>query len=84
MTASIDLEGPARKEAVARLQAWLHQELDQEVGGLQAEILLDMIARDLGPHFYNRGLRDAQAAFSAKADEFADALYGLERQSGLR
>ena len=80
----IDLDGPARKDAVARLQTWLRQELDQDIGGLQAEILLDLIARDLGPHFYNRGLRDAQAVFNAKAEDIADALYGLERQSSLR
>ena len=80
----IELDPTVRKDAVGRLQAWLAEELDQEVGALQAEILLDRIARDLGPLFYNRGLQDAQAVFTAKAEDVADALYGLERQSTVR
>jgi uncharacterized protein (DUF2164 family) len=35
----------------------------------------------IGVHFYNRGLRDAQAAVTAKMDDVVDAIYQLEREA---
>ena len=81
---SVDLSREARKAAAARLQAWLKDELDQEIGGLQAESLLDEVAAELGPLFYNRGVADARAVVAARAEDLDEALYGLERQTSLR
>jgi uncharacterized protein (DUF2164 family) len=80
----IDLSREARAAAATRLQAWLKDELDQEVGGLQAEMLLDELAAELGPLFYNRGVADARAVVAARAEDLDEALYGLERQTRLR
>lgn len=80
----IDLTREARAAAATRLQAWLKDELDQEVGGLQAEMLLDELAAELGPLFYNRGVADARAVVAARAEDLDEALYGLERQTSLR
>ena len=80
----IDLSREARAAAAARLQAWLKDELDQEVGGLQAEMLLDELAAELGPLFYKRGVADARAVVAARAEDLDEALYGLERQTRLR
>ncbi len=80
----IELSREARAAAATRLQAWLKDELDQEVGGLQAEMLLDELAAELGPLFYNRGVADARAVVAARAEDLDEALYGLERQTSLR
>jgi uncharacterized protein (DUF2164 family) len=80
----IDLTREARAAAATRLQAWLKDELDQEVGGLQAEMLLDELAAELGPLFYNRGVADARAVVAGRAEDLDEALYGLERQTSLR
>lgn len=80
----IELTREARAAAATRLQAWLKDELDQEVGGLQAEMLLDELAAELGPLFYNRGVADARAVVAAQAEDLDEALYGLERQTSLR
>jgi uncharacterized protein (DUF2164 family) len=80
----IELTREARAAAATRLQAWLKDELDQEVGGLQAEMLLDELAAELGPLFYNRGVADARAVVAARAEDLDEALYGLERQTSLR
>ena len=70
------------RDMVRRLQGYFDAELDQELGALPAEMLIAFIARNLGPTFYNRGLRDAQAVFAAKAEDVSDALYGLEQKPG--
>ncbi|GAD57895.1 DUF2164 domain-containing protein [Brevundimonas sp. BAL450] len=80
----IELTREARAAAATRLQAWLKDELDQEVGGLQAEMLLDELAAELGPLFYNRGVADARAVVAGRAEDLDEALYGLERQTSLR
>ncbi|MBL6431492.1 MAG: DUF2164 family protein [Alphaproteobacteria bacterium] len=35
----------------------LGEELDVEVGALEAEVLFSLLARDIGAAFYNQGLR---------------------------
>jgi uncharacterized protein (DUF2164 family) len=72
------------RDMVRRLQVYFANELEQDLGALPAELLIAFIARDLGPTFYNRGLHDAQALFTAKAEETADSNYALERQAGGR
>lgn len=72
----------SREEIAAitpRLQAYFRDELDQALGGLPAEMLLDFLGREIGPFFYNRGLYDAQAVLMKKADEIGEAILGLER-----
>lgn len=75
----IELGREERADAVARLRAHLRDELDQEISGLQAEMLLDWIAGRIGPTFYNRGLYDAQALIRARTEDLVEAIYGLER-----
>lgn len=67
-----------------RLQAFLRDELDVELGALQASMLLDFMARDLGHAIYNRGLYDAQALIAGKVEELADAVFALEQHPPAR
>ncbi|MCH4266850.1 MAG: DUF2164 family protein [Brevundimonas sp.] len=67
------------QEAAARLQAYLRDEMEVEVGRLPAEMLVEFIGQNIGRLFYNRGLRDAETVVRQKVEDVADALYGLER-----
>ena len=73
------LEKDDRVQLAARLRAYLKDELDVEVGGLDAEFLLDFMADRVGPRFYNQGLRDAAAALAKRMDVLTEALEELER-----
>lgn len=71
---------PARKaEMIDRLTAWLASELDLEVRGFDAEFLLDFVGRELGSHYYNQGLLDAQAAIGTQLEAITEAIELLER-----
>jgi len=63
----------------AKLKAYFRDELETELRDLPAELLLDFLAREIGPAFYNRGLYDAQAVVQAKAEDIVEAIAGLER-----
>lgn len=75
----IEMSREERADATARLRAFLRDELEADVSGLQAELLLDFIGECIGPSFYNRGLYDAQALIQARTEDLVEALYGLER-----
>lgn len=64
---------------VRKLQLYLSEELNQQIGQFDAEFLLDFISQELGAYYYNRGLYDAQAVLSARLDDIQDAIYQLER-----
>ncbi len=69
-----------RAVLVPTIQAWVRDELDHDLSGLQTEMLIDFIARQMGPAFYNRALYDAQALIAAQAETLADAVLGLEKR----
>ena len=73
----------SREEMAAltpKLQAWFRDEYDMDLGALPAEMLIDFLARELGPAFYNRALYDAQAVLAGKLDELGEAVLSLERR----
>lgn len=70
----------AEKEVlVEKVKLYFRDKLDQEIGGFDAEFLIDFFGEELGAHFYNRGLRDAQALFAGKLEELSDSIYELEK-----
>ena len=69
-----------QRDLIPRIKAFVRDELDQDIGDLQASMLMDFFANTLGYSVYNRAVYDAQALIAAKADEMAEALYALERK----
>jgi len=65
---------------VARLQCYFSEELDQTMGTLPTEFLLDFVTSEIGPYYYNQGLRDAHAALMSKMEDFGEAIYLLEKE----
>lgn len=45
----------------------------------EVESLVDLVARLIGTHYYNKRLRDAQALLARQVDQVNDALYEMER-----
>lgn len=72
-----------REEVAAitpKLQGYVRDELDVDMGQLPAEMMLEFLAREIGPFFYNRGLYDAQAVVAVRAEDISEAIAGLERR----
>ena len=84
MSRPIELSREARQAASAGLRQVLAEELDVEVGALQADLILDRVILDLGPILYNLAINDARAVIAARAEDMDEALYGLQRQTDLR
>jgi uncharacterized protein (DUF2164 family) len=69
-----------QRDLIPRIKAFVRDELDQDIGDLQASMLMDFFANTLGHAVYNRAVYDAQALIASKAEEMAEALYALERK----
>ena len=79
----IELEKAARDGLPRALADYLKTELDVEIGGMDAILLLDFISERLGPHYYNQALHDAHAHLHAKFEALGEAFYELERPAKL-
>lgn len=64
---------------VSKVQLYFREELEQDIGGFDAEFLIDFFAEEMGAFFYNRGLYDAEQAVAEKVSEISDLLMQLEK-----
>jgi len=68
------------KEIIGKkIQLYFSEELDQDIGQFDASFLLDFIAEEIGPYFYNRGLYDAQVVLEERVETIKDAIYEIEK-----
>jgi uncharacterized protein (DUF2164 family) len=67
------------KAIVGEIQDYFREELDQSIGAIPAEMLMQFFAENMGAYFYNRGLYDAQALVRKKIDDVSDEIFSLEQ-----
>ncbi|MEJ8475477.1 DUF2164 domain-containing protein [Roseibium algae] len=77
--AELELSKDEREQLVRVIQDHMRDELEQDIGNMEATLLLDRLVGPLGDTFYNKGLRDAAALLSRRADDMADELYTMEK-----
>lgn len=68
-----------RQQLCEKLNRYLTDELDTELGQFDIEFLVDFISREIGSFYYNRGLYDAQTVMSAKLELISEAISELEQ-----
>ncbi len=64
---------------IQKIQRYFCEELDQKIGQFDADFLLDFVSEELGSYYYNRGLYDAQTILEARLENFAEAIYEIEK-----
>lgn len=75
----IEFSREEKEVLVEKLKTYFQDELDQEIGGFDAEFLLDFFSREMGAYFYNRALADVQSMLEEKMLTINDALYEMEQ-----
>jgi uncharacterized protein (DUF2164 family) len=66
-----------------KIQLYMSEELEQEIGQFDAGFLLDFFAEEIGAFFYNRGLYDAQAILESRLENIAEAIYEIEKPTQI-
>lgn len=57
----ISLNDEVEEALIASVRAYFLEERDEEIGDLQASLLLDFVVQEVGPSIYNQAIKDAQA-----------------------
>ena len=72
--------GKEEKDIICnKIQLYIREELDQDIGAFEAGFLLDFFAEEIGSYFYNRGLYDAQAILQSRLENIGEAIYDIEK-----
>ncbi|WP_036229096.1 DUF2164 domain-containing protein [Marinobacterium jannaschii] len=64
---------------IPRIQDYCSRELETELGGFEAEFLLDFFIKEVGDQVYNQALNDVIASLDLQLDAMKDNLYALEK-----
>jgi uncharacterized protein (DUF2164 family) len=66
---SIAISKESRKEAIASIERYFRENMDDPISGLAAESLLDFFLEDIGPVVYNRAVADVQEKLQQRVME---------------
>ncbi len=68
-----------KETLIPKIKMYLNDELDFEVGNFNAEFLLDFFIEEVGPYFYNRGIKDSLDMLDTRMEEVKESIYVLEK-----
>lgn len=75
---AITVSEEARKRAVASLQRYVAEHMEEPIGDLKADLLLRFILEEIGPTIYNQAIADARAFFEERATDLEGICYHAE------
>ena len=75
---AIKLSDDAAKQLRASIKRYFAEHLEQDIGDLKADLLLDYVLREIGPTVYNQAIGDAQAYFQGRVADLEGVCYQKE------
>lgn len=75
---AITLAPEVRKQALASIKQYVSVNLEQDIGDLQATLLLDYVLAEIAPSVYNRAIQDAQRYFQERASDLEGVCFERE------
>ena len=72
----IELTREVREVLIESLKKYFWNEREEEINNLGAELLLDYIVNNIGPHIYNKAIEDSYAYMYERIED----LRGFEKR----
>jgi uncharacterized protein (DUF2164 family) len=66
---AIDISAEQRKEAIASIERYFRENMDEKIGNIAAGGLLGYFLEELGPIVYNKAVADVQQRLQARVSE---------------
>lgn len=66
---TIELPKEVRAQAVASIERYFLEHLEERIGNIQAAALLNYVLEEIGPSIYNRAIADAQERLQMRVGE---------------
>jgi uncharacterized protein (DUF2164 family) len=74
----VKLTPDQRKQAIHSISRYLQEELEQEIGEMQAGFLLDYLLTEIAPIAYNQGVGDARRYLEEKMEDLTGTCFEHE------
>jgi uncharacterized protein (DUF2164 family) len=68
-TMTIELNKEARQEAIASIERYFRENMDEPIGNIAAGALLGFFLEEIGPAIYNKAVVDVQERLQARVME---------------
>ncbi|HLT04323.1 MAG TPA: DUF2164 domain-containing protein [Pseudomonas sp.] len=78
-TPALTLEAAQEQAAVQVLKRFLEERFELELGSFEAQEVLDLVSREIAPHYYNKAIADAQALLADRFASIESDLWALEK-----
>ena len=65
----IQLPDPARKEAIASIERYFRENMEEKIGNVAASGLLGFFLEEVGPSIYNKAVADVQERLQMRISE---------------
>jgi uncharacterized protein (DUF2164 family) len=75
---SIELSSDASNTAIASIQRYFSENMDEPIGSLEAGSLLSFFLKEIGPAVYNKAVSDAQQRLQERVAELDVDVYEEE------
>jgi len=66
---TIDISKDARKQAIASIERYFQENMEERIGNIAAGALLGFFLEELGPIVYNQAVADVQERLQARISE---------------
>ncbi len=66
---TIEIDKDARKEAIASIERYFKQNMDEPIGNIAAGGLLGFFLEEIGPLVYNQAVTDVQERLQSRVSE---------------
>ena len=76
----IEISKQSRAAAIASIQRYFEENLDQPIGELPAGLLLNFFMEEIGPVIYNHAIAEAQTRMQQRASDLTGELFADEFQ----
>jgi uncharacterized protein (DUF2164 family) len=77
---TIELSKEARKEAIASIERYFRENMEEPIGNIAAGALLGFFVEDIGPLIYNRAVSEVQERLQARISELDIEIHEDEFQ----
>jgi uncharacterized protein (DUF2164 family) len=77
---AIELTDGVKKEAIASIERYFRENMEEPIGNLTAGALLSFFLEEIGPAIYNKGVADAQQRIQERVMELDIEVHEEEFQ----
>lgn len=75
---AIELTPPDRQQAIASIERWFRENMDEPIGNVTAGALLAFFIEEIGPCVYNQGVAAAQERLQMRVAELDFEVHEAE------